>query len=97
MTHGTRSNTGTKIKKRVNPDNRAEPIIPTKPTCATMRAKRSEAGKKAAATRRANLARKATEANAEDRPGQMGDVPPVLEDEDAPVTTPGSFFLFLNI
>ena len=57
-----------------------------------MGAKRSEAGKKAAATRRANLARKATEANAEDRPGQMGDVPPVLEDEDAPVTTPGSFF-----
>jgi hypothetical protein len=57
MTSGTRSKTGAKIGKPIDPDNSAESAFPKKVT-ATTKAKRSEAGRKAAATRRANQARK---------------------------------------
>ncbi|KAF9502797.1 hypothetical protein BS47DRAFT_1370008 [Hydnum rufescens UP504] len=58
---GTCSKTGTKTGKPADPDNRAESIIP-KPVSVTVRAKCTEAGKKAAVTRHANQACKATEA-----------------------------------
>ncbi|KAF9511277.1 hypothetical protein BS47DRAFT_1363978 [Hydnum rufescens UP504] len=58
---GTCSKTGAKTGKPADPDNRAESIIP-KPVSVTVRAKCTEAGKKAAVTRCANQACKATEA-----------------------------------
>jgi hypothetical protein len=49
MTSGTRSKTGAKIGKPINPENGAESIFPKQLTV-TQKAKRSEAAQKAAVT-----------------------------------------------
>lgn len=57
MTSGTRSKTGAKTGKAVDPDNGAKSAFPKKAS-ETEKAKRAEAGRKAAETRRRNKALK---------------------------------------